>query len=56
MSYWTSLTFLTWYISVMAQILLGFASMQRLLLMYPKGALFRVQLDVEAPEVSNGFF
>jgi hypothetical protein len=36
MSLWTSLTFLTWPISVMAEILLGFATMPRLVLMYPR--------------------
>jgi hypothetical protein len=47
----------------MAEILSGFALMPRLVMMYlgaclgnPKGALFQVQSDVEAPKVSEGFF
>jgi hypothetical protein len=57
------LTFLTWTILVMAEMLSGFASMPRSVMMYPvacpgdpKVALFWVQLDVEVPEAIEGFF
>jgi hypothetical protein len=64
MSRWMSLTFLTCHISVMVEILSGFASMPCLVMMYPwslpqgtpKVHFFRVQLDVEAPEDFEGFF
>jgi hypothetical protein len=36
MSHWTSLTFLTWPISVIAEILSGFASMPCSVMMYPR--------------------
>jgi hypothetical protein len=36
MSYWTSLASLTWYISVMAEILSGFNLMPHLVMMYPR--------------------
>jgi hypothetical protein len=62
MSHWTSLTFLTWSISEVAEILSGFTSMLCLVMMYPrslprdlKGALFSVQPNVETPEISEGF-
>jgi hypothetical protein len=39
MSHWTSLTFLTWPILAMAKILLGFTSISRLEMIYPRSLL-----------------